>query len=1321
MEDQTEDDFFDNLSVKPVDRSDSDSTRALGDLSIDDDSGGQERMQQEKEISDSLDRNEASLPASRIDENGEALLVESHLSDPSKELAQESNSVMELRKEEPGLEAEALLRSYSTGGSSTNGSGGSGVKEVGWNSFYANSMDNSGHGGLDFFSELGNNAADFPGNMEDDANCGGNTATGTTQAKDTGSNNPINYGKYHENQLDGVQTTNGQDSSDNQYWENMYPGWKYDPATGQWYQVNNHEESMNSLQSNGNSTTAWGEAFDGKTEVAYLRQSSQSAVSAIAETSTTERISNWNQDPQTNSGYPDHMIFDPQYPGWYYDTIAQEWRTLDSYNASSQSSEQVHDLKSQNGYSSVYGYSNDVANTMLSENGQTDKLSSNKFGSQGQHVSWSNYNEIHNDQITNSRQPEIPAKAETVASAVASGFCGKQQVDNFYSSNGLVDNLSFEHMSRYHSTDKAGQGHFQTNGVDGTQNFVPDTNFNLQFDVTNMKHAGQMGFSTDFCGSQLSSNVPHQSFQTIQQFPYDLSSGRSPDGRPPHGIVTFGFGGKLILMKDNSSSIGSQTSGRNAISVLNVTEAVSGSDNLPGTSNYFSTVCHQSFPGPLAGGSVGSKDLHKWINERMSSFESLGPDHGKGKLLKLLLSLLKIACQHYGKLRSPFGTNTTMRESNTPESAVAKLFASAKKKGTEYSMYASLSHCLRHMPPEKQLQTTASEVQNLLVSGRKMEALQCAQEGQLWGLALIIAAQLGEQFYADTVKQMALCQLTAGSPLRTLCLLVAGQPAEVFSSNNASDGLDGSTIMSHQNQNGCSSMLDDWEENLAVITANRTKDDELVITHLGDCLWKDRSEVIAAHICYIIAEMNFEPYSDTSRLCLIGADHWNFPRTYASPEAIQRTELYEYSKVLGNSQYMLLSFQPYKIIYAHMLAEIGKLSDAMKYCQAVQKILKTGRAPEVDMWKQLVSSLEERIRIHQQGGFTNLAPAKLVGKLLNFFDSTAHRVVGGLPPPAPTSQGNTQANGQNHHQGTGRVLTSQSTMTMSSLMPSAGDGSKMTMHNRSVSEPDFSRTPRQVDSSTKESSGDAQGKDSGLSRFGRFGFLQKTVDLVRWSRGRQAKLGEENKFYYNEKLKRWVEKGAELPADEPSLAPPPTTAAFQNGNSDFGGMRSATREMSPITPIPSSSNHFSARGRTGLRARYVDTFNQGRPKAEASTTFRSPAVKPPLASNTNFFIPTTPICTEEQNAPSSLDEKTPDSYNSFQTTAMKQFPSMDNIRGSQLSGHSRKTVSWGGSFDVMAGSGPRPLGEVLGLPHSAYMQGPLTNNALGDELQEVEL
>lgn len=43
----------------------------------------------------------------------------------------------------------------------------------------------------------------------------------------------------------------------------------------------------------------------------------------------------------------------------------------------------------------------------------------------------------------------------------------------------------------------------------------------------------------------------------------------------------------------------------------------------------------------------------------------------------------------------------------------------------------------------------------------------------------------------------------------------------------------------------------------------------------------------AAHTCYLVADANFESFSDTSRLCLVGADHWKCPRTFVSPEAIQ--------------------------------------------------------------------------------------------------------------------------------------------------------------------------------------------------------------------------------------------------------------------------------------------------------------------------------------------------------------------------------------------------------------------------------------------------
>lgn len=101
----------------------------------------------------------------------------------------------------------------------------------------------------------------------------------------------------------------------------------------------------------------------------------------------------------------------------------------------------------------------------------------------------------------------------------------------------------------------------------------------------------------------------------------------------------------------------------------------------------------------------------------------------------------------------------------------------------------------------------------------------------------------------------------------------------------------------------------------------------------------------------------------------------------------------------------------------------------------------------------------------------------------------------------------------------------------------------------------------------------------------------------------KAKLGEKNKFYYDEKLKRWVEEGAEPPAEEPALAPPPTTLGFQNGGSDYNLKSSLKSDVSStdgsppfksptpmdrtsgIPPIPIGSNQFSARGRMGVRAR----------------------------------------------------------------------------------------------------------------------------------------
>ncbi|XP_010494987.1 PREDICTED: protein transport protein SEC16A homolog isoform X3 [Camelina sativa] len=1372
LEDQTDEDFFDKLvddsytptasssakELKFDDGSDSDDVKAFANLSVADDFVGDGDVAlNEAVLGNHVVANEGTSGSVGKDEPSSSIAA----AEAVQLVSSDANKLREDDVVRSEVDDIPPLSETAKESNLVDGSGSPGVKEVDWGSFCADSSANDGRGFgsySDFFTELDGPAGDLQGKAEVAVATGGNLVSNDTNNTSVGLDHSAGF-EQHQGQVHHGSAS-GQYVGDSQSWENLYPGWTYDASTAQWYQVDGHDVSANSQESYINSTVA-----ADNSDVAYLKQSTTSTVAG-----TTESVSAWNQVSQVGSGYPEHMFYDAQYPGWYYDTIAQEWRSLDSYNQACQTSvtAQAHDQHVQNGHALTAMYHSNSESSMYNVNDKNQTFKAQEFAVQSQQGSWDQSYHANNQQATNTWQSINAGEHESaVISDSLSSFGGNQQVE-------LVAEQ------------------FKPNVI-GTQSFIPQ-----HMNVASVTQNGPLSFSNHSFSRQQSVGDAQQSFQTNQLF--SPSAGRSSDGRPPHALVNFGFGGKLIVMKDNNgplqnSSFRSQGTGGSTVSVLNLAEVISGSASYssPGEDSlsYFRCLHQQSFPGPLVGGNVGSKELHKWIDERLLNCESSNMNFSRGKLLKMLLSLLKISCQHYGKLRSPFGTDASQKETDTAEAAVAKLFAFAKKDGIQNGGYTPFSQCLQHLPPESQMEVTASEVQNLLASGRKMEALQCAQEGHLWGPALVIAAQLGDQFYVDTVKQMALRHLIPGSPLRTLCLLVAGQPEEVFSTGSTSDiHFPGSVnVPQQQPQFGSSSMqcmLDNWEENLGIITANRTTGDELVITNLGDNIWKERGEIIAAHICYLIADMDFDPYSESARICLVGADHWKCPRTYASPEAIQRTELYEYSKTLGNSQYILSSFQPYKIIYAHMLAEVGKLSAAQKYCQAVLKCLKTGRSSEGEMLKQFVLSLEERIRIHQQGGYAvNLAPAKLVGKLMGLIDSAASRVVGGMPPPAPHSTtGNLQINEYQHQQQEAAKLPySQSANTMSSLIPPASiepvhewgvNGKTIAAHSRSVSEPDFGRTPIQADSAKdKAADGVTQVKSTRSvpsSRFSRFGIgiLKNTVGTVGslfLSRSsKEAKLGEDNQFYYDDNLKRWVERGVEPPAEEAALPPPPTLGALRSNSLGYENKSDMKNEMSPTggswssgsptpsesssgaPPVSQSSNQFSARGRTGVRARYVDTYNQGR--GNSSSMFQSPPVqsaKPPIPAKTKFFVPAAPASfandqvmesvSAETRQENSADEAVvgsagapPPSQSSFQSPTpspmtMQRFPSLDNMRrsgsGISLDGDlppagSRRTASWSGSVNTSFMS---PTSA------STYKPSPLnsSSSSLGEELQEVEL
>lgn len=174
--------------------------------------------------------------------------------------------------------------------------------------------------------------------------------------------------------------------------------------------------------------------------------------------------------------------------------------------------------------------------------------------------------------------------------------------------------------------------------------------------------------------------------------------------------------------------------------------------------------------------------------------------------------------------------------------------------------------------------------------------------------------------------------------------------------------------------------------------------------------------------------------------------------------------------------------------------------------------------------------------------------------------------------------------------------------------------------------------------------------------------------------------------------------------------------------------------------------------------RYVDTFNQG--GGSPANLFQSPSVpsvKPAVAANAKFFIPTLGSSSEQtmeaiaesvqedvatKEVPSTSARNDP-----FQTplppssTTMQRFPSMGNIHGMEVATnangsvppHSRRTASWGGSSNDVFSPPPKmgeikPLGEALGMSPAMFrpnepsmMRVPMNGGSFGDDLHEVEL
>ncbi|XP_008295232.1 protein transport protein Sec16B isoform X2 [Stegastes partitus] len=388
----------------------------------------------------------------------------------------------------------------------------------------------------------------------------------------------------------------------------------------------------------------------------------------------------------------------------------------------------------------------------------------------------------------------------------------------------------------------------------------------------------------------------------------------------PHAVVSFGPAGQLIRVNPGLSTheTVSQLEVHSLEVILSETQEQQEMRN---------------FPGPLT-----REDLHK-VDAIEFAHQRAGGCMRDDKLqdkssAALLWNLLILLCRQNGQIVGSDIAELLMQGSNSDgswESGDPTLIdfnedATAEappRKGDDlltgnWSSFSSENS-------EKALQSYTQ----LLLAGRKKEALEAAMTSGLWGHALFLASKMDNRSYTTVLNRFT-GQLTASDPLQTLFQLLSGRIPSVATCCG-------------------SEKWGDWRPHLAVMLSNETGDPAVhqkAIVTMGDTL-ASRGLMHAAHVCYLTASVPFGVFTQKAeRLVLLGNSHRQSLQRFATNSAIQCTELYEYCQTLVDKKFSIPTFQ------------------AFHYCELVGQAILRQREPFFVLTEELVK-LSDRLRFSE--------------------------------------------------------------------------------------------------------------------------------------------------------------------------------------------------------------------------------------------------------------------------------------------------------------------------------------------------------------------
>ncbi|XP_057585523.1 protein transport protein Sec16B isoform X2 [Hippopotamus amphibius kiboko] len=404
----------------------------------------------------------------------------------------------------------------------------------------------------------------------------------------------------------------------------------------------------------------------------------------------------------------------------------------------------------------------------------------------------------------------------------------------------------------------------------------------------------------------------------------------------PHVPVSFGPGGQLVCVGASSPS-----DGQTALVELHSMEVILNDSEEQEEMRTFS--------GPLIREDVHKVDIMTFCQQKAA--QSRKSETAGSRDAALLWQLLVLLCRQNGSMVGSDIAELLMQDCKKLEKykrqpPVANLINLSDE---DWPVLSSGTRNLLtgEIPPS--VETPAQIVEKftkLLYYGRKKATLEWAMKSHLWGHALFLASKMDPRTYSWVMSGFT-STLALNDPLQTLFQLMSGRiPQAATCCGDKQWG--------------------DWRPHLAVILSNPGGDPELyqrTIVTMGDTL-AGKGLVEAAHFCYLMARVPFGYYTvKTDHLALLGSSHSQEFLKFATTEAIQRTEIFEYCQMLGRPKSFIPSFQVYKLLYASRLADYGLASQALHYCEAIgTALLSQGESSHPVLLVELIK-LAERLKL----------------------------------------------------------------------------------------------------------------------------------------------------------------------------------------------------------------------------------------------------------------------------------------------------------------------------------------------------------------------